>query len=270
VLPRREPVDLVERVALTSHSFSTTVRDVSFLSITANAGPVGPLRPSTAIAPNATSQKAPSAARSAPPAMELERIKWLWHGNVFRALQTVHNLEIDLDADEPGGSQAKSLKAVREFSGYIAANTGRIRNYGERRRATISTACLESAVNQVISKHIVKNSRCDGHPAAPTSCSKSAPESSTTNFPATSTAGTPDSLTPRPTGRNPRVASPLCPALMRDRQVPHAHDPALSIKDQQHHPKRSLTFGRRIHAEKALHTICRSSAAIHVILATMG
>jgi hypothetical protein len=90
---------------------------------------------------------------------ELERIKWfLWHGNVFRALQTVQDLEIDLDVEEPGVSQAKLLKAVREFGGYIQANTGRIPNYGERHRAgeTISTAFVESAVNQVISKRMVK------------------------------------------------------------------------------------------------------------------
>jgi hypothetical protein len=85
---------------------------------------------------------------------EPQRLKWfLWHGNVFRALQTVQDLEIDLDADEPSGSQAKLLKAVREFGGYLAANAGCIPNYGEHRRAgeTISTAFVESTVNQVIS-----------------------------------------------------------------------------------------------------------------------
>jgi hypothetical protein len=39
---------------------------------------------------------------------ELKRLKWfLWHGNVFRALQTVRDLEIDLDVEEPSVSQAK-------------------------------------------------------------------------------------------------------------------------------------------------------------------
>jgi hypothetical protein len=38
---------------------------------------------------------------------ELQRLKWfLWHGNVFRALQTVQDLEIDLDIEEPSVSQA--------------------------------------------------------------------------------------------------------------------------------------------------------------------
>jgi hypothetical protein len=88
---------------------------------------------------------------------ELKRLKWfLWHGNVFRALQTVQDLEIDLDVEEPNVSQTKLLKAVREFDGYLRANAARIPNYGERRRAgeAISTAFVESTVNQVISKPI--------------------------------------------------------------------------------------------------------------------
>ncbi len=112
-----------------------------------------------------------------------------------------HRQPIDLDVDEPSSSQAKLLKAVREFGGYITANTGRVPHYGERYRAgdTISTSFVESAVNQIISKRIwSKNSRCGGHSAAPTCCSRSAPESSTTTSPTTSTAGTPTSPTPRP------------------------------------------------------------------------
>jgi hypothetical protein len=90
---------------------------------------------------------------------ELERSTWfLWHGNVFHALPTVQDLETDLDVEEPSISQAKLLTAVRELGGYIQANTGRVPNYGERYRAsdTISTAFVESAVNQIISKRIVK------------------------------------------------------------------------------------------------------------------
>jgi hypothetical protein len=90
---------------------------------------------------------------------ELQRLKWfLWHSNVFRALQTVRDLEIDLDVEEPSVSQAKLAKAVREFGGYLTANAGSIPNYGERRRAgeTISTLFVESAVNQVMSKRMVK------------------------------------------------------------------------------------------------------------------
>ncbi|MGH3686304.1 MAG: hypothetical protein ACRDSM_14880 [Pseudonocardiaceae bacterium] len=63
---------------------------------------------------------------------------------------------VDLDIEEPSVSQAKLFKAVREFDGYLRANAGRIPNYGERRRAgeAISTAFVESTVNQVISRSI--------------------------------------------------------------------------------------------------------------------
>ncbi|MGH3764795.1 MAG: ISKra4 family transposase [Pseudonocardiaceae bacterium] len=90
---------------------------------------------------------------------QLESLKWFcWHGNVFRALQTVQDLQIDLDVEQPHGSQAKLLKAVREFDSYLRANAARIPNYGERRRGgeAISTAFVESTVNQVISKRMVK------------------------------------------------------------------------------------------------------------------
>src|SRR5664280_1493613 len=52
----------------------------------------------------------------------------------------------------------KLAKAVREFGGYLAANASAIPNFGERYRAgeIISTSFVESAVNQVISKRMVK------------------------------------------------------------------------------------------------------------------
>ncbi len=89
----------------------------------------------------------------------LERLKWfLWHGNVFNALQTVADLTADLEILHPDGEPTKLLKAMREFDSYLRANTERIPNYGERRRAgeAISTAFVESTVNQVISKRMVK------------------------------------------------------------------------------------------------------------------
>jgi len=92
-------------------------------------------------------------------AAQLDRLKWFcWHGNVFHALQTVDGILFDLDTAEPGLEQVKLLKAVREFDGYLRANADRIPNYGERRRAgeAISTAFTESAVNQIISKRMVK------------------------------------------------------------------------------------------------------------------
>jgi hypothetical protein len=55
---------------------------------------------------------------------ELERVKWfLWHGNVVRALDTIEDIEVELDfLPQKGESRRKLLKAVREFRGYIEAN----------------------------------------------------------------------------------------------------------------------------------------------------
>jgi len=50
------------------------------------------------------------------------------------------------------------VKTLREFDTYIRANAGSIPNYGERYRAgeVISSSIAESAVDQVISKQMVK------------------------------------------------------------------------------------------------------------------
>src|SRR6266481_539363 len=90
---------------------------------------------------------------------ELERLKWnLWHGNVHKALQIVDDLEFALDIEDHGQEQRKLLKVVREFGTYISANRTFIPNYGDRYRhgETISTAFVESAINQVLSKRFVK------------------------------------------------------------------------------------------------------------------
>ena len=90
---------------------------------------------------------------------QLERLKWfLWHGNTFRALEVVGDLEMDLDVDGTGPGRRKLVKALAEFGGYIGANAGSIPNYGERHRCgeAISNAFVESAVNQVVSKRMVK------------------------------------------------------------------------------------------------------------------
>ena len=91
---------------------------------------------------------------------QLERLKWfLWHGNVFRALQVVGDLTFDLEVVANAGPEyAKSHKALTEFEGYIAANASSVPNYGERYRAgeRISTGFAESAVNQVVAKRMVK------------------------------------------------------------------------------------------------------------------
>jgi hypothetical protein len=90
----------------------------------------------------------------------LERVKWyLWHGNVFRALQVLDDLLMDLEDIELTTERVKKLrKAVDEFRGYIAVNRPFIPNYGDRYRhgETISTAFVESTVNQVVSRRMVK------------------------------------------------------------------------------------------------------------------
>lgn len=92
-------------------------------------------------------------------AEELERLKWyLWHGNVFLALQTITYIQLDVNSVDVNPEQRKLSKAVAEFGGYLRANATWIPNYGERYRAgeAISSAFVESAVNQVVSKRIVK------------------------------------------------------------------------------------------------------------------
>jgi hypothetical protein len=97
-----------------------------------------------------------------PVVRDLERLKWyLWHGNVFKALQVVQSVEMDLDAavaTSGHGTTRKPLNAVEEFHTYIDNNAGFIPNYGERYRygERISTSFVESAVNQVISKRFCK------------------------------------------------------------------------------------------------------------------
>lgn len=91
---------------------------------------------------------------------ELESIKWyLWHGNVCAALEHIGYMEIEADGDTMTGECAMKLrKALAEFHTYIERNQAMIPNYGERWRCgeVISSAFVESAVNQVISKRFVK------------------------------------------------------------------------------------------------------------------
>jgi hypothetical protein len=97
-----------------------------------------------------------------PVVRDLERLKWyLWHGNIYKALQVVQSVEMELDTAVATSGQAtarKLLKAVEEFHTYIENNAGFIPNYGERYRhgERISTGFVESTVNQVISKRFCK------------------------------------------------------------------------------------------------------------------
>ena len=94
---------------------------------------------------------------------DLERVKWyLWHGNVFRALQVMGEIEMDLqsvDCEMAGTERITKLdKTVQEFQGYIEANGGFIPNYEDRSHygEAISTAFVESTVNEVVSRRMVK------------------------------------------------------------------------------------------------------------------
>lgn len=95
---------------------------------------------------------------------QLEKIKWyLWHGNTFHALQKISWLYDDASWIEPEETTnperyARFTKALSEFHTYIENNRPFIPNYGERYRygETISTAFVESTVNEVVSRRMVK------------------------------------------------------------------------------------------------------------------
>jgi hypothetical protein len=57
---------------------------------------------------------------------DLERIKWyLWHGNVFQALNELQSLEMDLDAaafESKNENSQKLLKGVEELHTYVERN----------------------------------------------------------------------------------------------------------------------------------------------------
>ncbi len=93
---------------------------------------------------------------------DLERIKWyLWHGNVFQALNELQSLEMDLDAavfESKDENARKLLKGVEDLHTYVERNREFVPNYGERYRngEKIASGFVESAINQVVSKRMVK------------------------------------------------------------------------------------------------------------------
>ena len=98
----------------------------------------------------------------------LESLKWyLWHGNVFAAMEEIEDLASRLEGDElPTESGKKLVKAVGEFHTYIQANEPFIPNYGERWRngEIIASSFVESTVNQVVSKRMVKKQQMQWSP----------------------------------------------------------------------------------------------------------
>lgn len=106
--------------------------------------------------------------------------RFLWHGNVRRALELVSDVEEDLlditepdIACEPPDQRAqvppqarKLLRYVREFGAYIDDNAAMIPNYAERHRygEMVSTAFVESTVNQVVAKRFAKKQQMQWTP----------------------------------------------------------------------------------------------------------
>lgn len=93
-------------------------------------------------------------------AQDLTSIKhYLWHGNTLRALQRLGDLSLALEFPETRSAiTEKVAAAVGEFLIYIRNNEEHIPNFGERYRQgeIISTAFVESTVNQVIAKRLAK------------------------------------------------------------------------------------------------------------------
>jgi len=91
---------------------------------------------------------------------QVESIKHLlWHGNVEEALERLTHLLMDLDLIRDLSLSAEKLAAgVAEFETYIRNSQESIPNYGElyRQGETISTAFVESTINQVVSRRFVK------------------------------------------------------------------------------------------------------------------
>lgn len=90
----------------------------------------------------------------------LDRVKnFLWHGNTYQANELLDMLAGDFEClAEPGERHAAFAGRLAEFTGYIKANTNAICNYGERHRSGehVSSSIAESAVNQIISRRMVK------------------------------------------------------------------------------------------------------------------
>ena len=124
----------------------------------------------------------PQAEAPAPKSIEkeLQSLKWnLWHGNVERALERIEDLQWDLEFTiGKSENQNKLLKQLREFDTYIRNNQDYIPNYGERYRngERIATSFVESTVNQLVSKRMVKRQQMQWTERGGTYCYKRGPE----------------------------------------------------------------------------------------------
>lgn len=93
-------------------------------------------------------------------AKQIESIKHLlWHGNAPEALERLAVLSMNLSLIHAHSvAAAKVANGLAEFETYIRNNREFIPNFGERWRQgeTISTAFVESTINQVVSRRFVK------------------------------------------------------------------------------------------------------------------
>ena len=92
---------------------------------------------------------------------KIEKIKWhLWRGNVFKALEYLEEIfdDVEADAEKQTEKETKFWKYAHEFDEYITANQGFVVNYSDRYNygETVSTAFVESTVNELISKRMAK------------------------------------------------------------------------------------------------------------------
>ena len=99
---------------------------------------------------------------------QIESIKHLlWHGNVCEALERQSTLLTRLEFFRRRSAATKKLTAgLTEFDTYIRNNQEFIPNFGERYRQgeTISTAFVESTINQVVSRRFVKKQQMQWTP----------------------------------------------------------------------------------------------------------
>ena len=90
----------------------------------------------------------------------LESTKWyLWYGNVERALETLDvGYALASDPALHYSNQSKLIQHLTDMMTYVDNNAHLIPNYGEKHRygETITTAFVESTVNEVVAKRLVK------------------------------------------------------------------------------------------------------------------
>ena len=141
----------------------------------------------------------------------------LWHGNVAEAPERLASLFLGLDLMRKRSAPAEKLAAgIAEFETYIRNNRESIPKFGERYRQgeTISTAFVESTINQMVSRRFVKKQQMQWTPCGAHLLLQTRTKVSTANWTKYSGAGTRDfARSPKPTSRtrwlDPRVAAAL-------------------------------------------------------------